>query len=562
MSEQLPSIDPSIREQLARRASGKLPEDLLTAIYAGLDVAPPQPPRLTLRRVPRMALAGGALALTAILTAALLVVPRSQIGPAASGQWSYPADHALTSADLALLMAGPALPTNTALVANVNMYVRSDTCPMNRYRTVGIVEGMASQVCVVTASDVLIQPFALSGTFAFRYLAPGVLGLLGEIAPVSPSRVAFHVNDDWPLAGKTFLVEGWLGAEGLVYPCPSLAPAWDVLSPNGEDCPNDNWLSDDPSAPLIDTSVAVGPQSTRDATKLYGNARIVEAGGMRQIDSIDHGTPVRGVYVVRSVTEQCPGALPQDSGGCSAWRVLAKVAEISVPPPRGTQVEAATAAPTTAPPATPLVPALTGVIGTGNQPLTADELETLMVAQPDHLAGRIVIAKSPIPTQISCQTDSNGGGCAVNTKPLAGDGVWAVSIGADGALSLIGQMSTPATGGYVFTLDQVQTKSGSPGTGLAIVDAWLDWENGCDAPPVPYGSGGCGTSMLTAEKLSWMHMAALLPPGAVVTWVQSDAYRTFGSQDLSSGGVHGLYLVEVADQTAPKILARMEAVTP
>jgi hypothetical protein len=231
-----------------------------------------------------------------------------------------------------------------------------------------------------------------------------------------------------------------------------------------------------------------------------------------------------------------------------------------MPAPSGTPLEVATAAPTTAPPATPVAPSLTGVVGTSNQPLTADELETLMVTQPDHLAGRIVIVAAPIPTQISCQSDASGGGCAVNTKPLASDGVWAVSIGADGTLSLIGQMATPTAGGYVFKLDQLQ--AWSSGTGLVIVDAWLDWENGCDAPTaLPYGSGGCGTSMLTAEKLTWMHMAALLPHGAVVTWVQSDAYRAFGSQDLGSG-VHGLYLVEVADQTAPKILARLEPLTP
>jgi hypothetical protein len=203
---------------------------------------------------------------------------------------------------------------------------------------------------------------------------------------------------------------------------------------------------------------------------------------------------------------------------------------------------------------------LTGVIGTGNQPLNADELRILMVSPPDNLAGRIAIVEAPIPTLISCHYDANGGGgCAYNMTPLAEDGVWAVSVGADGSLSLIGRMSTPTAEGYVFTLDQVQAKSG--GTGFVIVDAWLDWENGCDAPPVPYGSGGCGTSMLTAEKLSWMHMAALLPPGAVVTWVQTDAYRAFGSQELSEG-VPGLYLVELADQTAPRILARLEAVTP
>ncbi|HEU6440576.1 MAG TPA: hypothetical protein VFC12_09105, partial [Terriglobales bacterium] len=394
--------------------------------------------------------------------------------------------------------------------------------------------------------------------FAFRYLAPGYLGLLGEITPASSAMEAFRVVDEWPLAGKTFLVEGWLGAEGLVYPCASLAPAWDVLSPNGEDCPNDNWLSDDPSAPLIDTSVTVGPQSTRDATKLYGNARIVEAGGMRQIDSIDHGTPVHGVYVVRSVTEQCPGALPQDSGGCNAWRVLAKVAEISVPPPRGTPVEAATAAPTTAPPATPIVPALTGVIGTGNQPLTADELETLMVAQADHLAGRIVIAKSPIPTQISCQTDSNGGGCAVNTKPLAQTGIWAVSIGAEGTLRLVGQIATPG-GRLVVSVGDTNVAPSAPIDEFLIVDGWLDWGAGyeCDATPRPT-SAYCDTPGLGPYLIGMPGVTAFRE------LVQSAAFQTFGSENLNAGPVQGLYLVHLCTSCGrDEILARLEpTVTP
>jgi hypothetical protein len=570
MSDQPPPIDQDLRAQLARRSAGRLPEGLATQVLQAVDVAPARPryawrafsPRSE-RAAPRTLLAGASLAAAVLLVAALVVVPRSQMTPAASGLAGYPADRTLSSPELALLMSGPALPTNTALVANAVIDIRSDVCPMDRYGTVGIVEEMASQICVVTASDVLIQPFTIRGIFAFRYLGPGVLGLIGEITQASSTKTPFRVADEWPLQGKTFLVDGWLGAEGLLESCARAPTSGDVLLPNAEDCPYDNWLSDDSTAPGIQADheySAPSPLPSYDPLALRGNARHVEAGGMRLIDSLDPAAPVHGVYVVRSMTEGCPGDPPQSSRGCGAWRVLAKVAETSVPAPSGTPLEVATAAPTTAPPATPLAASLTGVIGTGNQPLNADELRILMVSPPDNLAGRIAIVEAPIPTLISCHYDANGGGgCAYNMTPLAEDGVWAVSVGADGSLSLIGRMSTPTAEGYVFTLDQVQAKSG--GTGFVIVDAWLDWENGCDAPPVPYGSGGCGTSMLTAEKLSWMHMAALLPPGAVVTWVQTDAYRAFGSQELSEG-VPGLYLVELADQTAPRILARLEAVTP
>lgn len=57
-------------------------------------------------------------------------------------------------------------------------------------------------------------------------------------------------------------------------------------------------------------------------------------------------------------------------------------------------------------------------------------------------------------------------------------------------------------------------------------------------------------------------MASLLPPNAVVTWVQSDAYRQFGSANLGSGAIHGLYLVKVVPGSAPTALARFEPAAP
>ncbi|MGZ6315100.1 MAG: hypothetical protein ACXWNI_05680 [Candidatus Limnocylindrales bacterium] len=572
MNSQLPPVDPVLQAHLARRSAGPLPEGLADQVLQTVDAAPVKPKYAwralssrSARTAPRTLLAGAGLAAVVLLVAALAVAPRFQMTPAASRLAGYPADRALTTAELAALMAGPALPTNTTLVADVVIDIRTDVCPMDRYGTVGIVEGMASQVCVMTASDVLTQPVTISGIMAFRYLAPGYLGLLGEIAPAAPAKVAFRVADDWPLQGKTFLVEGWLyrldgwqgysqvpGAESMGCPANTPEPAGDPLDPTGSDVCVYSWLTD--------KSIAAPPGFASGQPITSEQTRSVEAAGMELIDAIPSDAAVHGVYVVRSVTEPCPGAPPQDSRGCGGWRVLAKVADISLPALSGSPLKDATEAPTTAPPATLVAPSLTGVIGSGNQPLAADELETLMVEQPDHLARRTVIIAAPIPTQISCQSDASGGGCAVNTKPLAIDGAWAVSIRADGTLSLVGQIATPTAGGYVFKLDQLRTWSG--GVGFVIVDAWLDWENGCDsATDPPYGSVGCGTSLLTAEKLTWMHMAALLPAGAVVTWVQSDAYRAFGSQALSDG-VHGLYLVEVANQTAPRILARLEPLTP
>jgi hypothetical protein len=285
-------------------------------------------------------------------------------------------------------------------------------------------------------------------------------------------------------------------------------------------------------------------------------ARLVEAAGIGDFDAIPSGVAVRGVYIVRSTTEGCPGDPPQSSRGCGAWRVLAKVAEISMPAPSGTPLEVATTAPTTAPPATPLATTLTGVMGTGNQPLTTDELETLMVTRPDHLAGRVVIVEAPIPTQISCQSDASGGGCAVNSKPLASDGAWAVSIGADGTLSLTGQIATPTAGGYVFKLDQLQ--AWSSGTGLVIVDAWLDWETRCDTLPTEPPDHVCHFSLLFPDQPKWMHMT----PDSTAQYVKPDnAYLLYGSQDSYREAIHGLYLMRVEAGSTLTMLARLETET-
>jgi hypothetical protein len=175
---------------------------------------------------------------------------------------------------------------------------------------------------------------------------------------------------------------------------------------------------------------------------------------------------------------------------------------------------------------------LTGVIGTGNQPLTVDELETLMVEQPDHLAGRIVIVEAPIPTQISCQSDANGGGCAVNTRTVASQGTWAVSIGTDGTLSLVGEVTVPQSD-FVFSLDQAVATWSKAGTEkqFFIVDAWLGGaaEDSCDVVGAP------------CYEVSWLGSTA----GAQEVAVQLGAYHQFGGGPVGGGAaIHGVFLVK------------------
>ena len=189
-----------------------------------------------------------------------------------------------------------------------------------------------------------------------------------------------------------------------------------------------------------------------------------------------------------------------------------------------------------------------------------DELVGLMLTQPDHLAGRIVIAKAPIPTYIYCHPDANGVGCTVNNVRQAETGDWAVSIGADGTLSLIGQMFTPTTGGYVFTLEQLQGKSGGPDTGLAIVDAWLDWETRCDTLPTEPPDRVCFFSLLFPEKPNWMHMT----PDSTAQYVEpNERLSPITARRLpSSQAIHGLYLMRVDTGSPLTMLARLEPTTP
>ena len=232
MNGHLPPVDPGIREQLTRRSAGRPPLDLEAAIATALDAAPA--PRVRSRwpraawRTPRFAGAGIGLALVVILAIAIAGPAFHTAAPAPFP--GYPAERALTTAELASILAGPELAPNTTVVASVTIESRQDVCPMNSRMTFGVIRGIDPQVCVVGAISPGADNPTGSGTFAFRILSRGIvmltdtapsdiLGLLGEITPASSSRLAFRVADEWPLAGKTFLVEGWLGQVKLGIYC-------------------------------------------------------------------------------------------------------------------------------------------------------------------------------------------------------------------------------------------------------------------------------------------------------------------------------------------------------
>ena len=456
----------------------------------------------------------------------------------------YPAGRALTTAELASVMAGPALPTNTALVASVTIDAKTDVCPMDRYPTIGVIDGMGSQVCVMGAGvSAYLTTASETGTFAFRYLAPGILGLLGEITPASTSQLTFKASDAWPTVGSTFLVDGWLyeinGGNGfprvsgsVQYACPANTPepAGDPLDPTGSDWCIYTWLGDLSAGP----SFPFGP----------GDARPVEAAGMVQIDAIPAATAVYGTYVVRTVSEQCPHASSGDTRNCGL--ILARVADtLKLAPSLAPAMPTPTAAPPATPvalPTGPLGTAPTGLMGSGNRPLTEGEFATLWAADPAHLAGRITIVKGPVPTGFECWSPA-APPAVPRRRPrchidgfIAQEGYWAVRVGADGKLAIVGQVATTQDS-FVFTLEQAVAVWSKPAQGnLLIVDAWLDWANDCDTPET-IAAGSCGYSLLTSERIDWMHMRSLWPADskAVAQYVQSDAYSALWIEGFRPG---------------------------
>ncbi|HEX7492313.1 MAG TPA: hypothetical protein VF337_11490 [Candidatus Limnocylindrales bacterium] len=594
-------VDPIIRAQLTRRSAGPLPEDLELQVSRALGTEAAPRARFALPRIrltaPRLAGASVGIALVAILVVAL-GAPALRGGPAAST--GYPYDRALTTDQLVSLLAGPAPAINTTLVVTTTIDLRSDVCPMNRYPTAGVIHGVSPQICVMESglppqlSGASGAATSIAGTFAFRYLGGNVdsyLGLLGQITP-SASGLAYSVTDEWPTDGKAFVVEGFLGAySSSCMLSVSLASPGDVLNPSGDDPCWQNWLSADGSpAPTVypasdlggsssgsssgsgggapttgvpmpaDTSPSTDPTvvprlpapasaesaaSSFDPLALYGKARFVEAGGMRQIDSVTRDT-VHGTWVVRGVTAGCPGAAGYDSRGCMVWRILARVSDVlgATPSPSIATPSTTAAGYSPPPPATPaitgpLAPALTGIVGPGGRPLTAEELNGLWAADPSGVAGRLAIVTLNGVQQV-------------------------VRIESDGTPSPYGP--TLANNGSPSPLSAAPKDVPGQINQLVLVDAYLDWVPSleCDTPPYPSDSlcgAGALTSVLTSAPLASQGIGnphiAPFPSGVYGFEVALGAYQIYGSSDPSARPIHDLFLL-----SGGVIVTRMVPTTP
>jgi hypothetical protein len=412
--------------------------------------------------------------------------------PSAGTLTGYPADRALTTAELADLMSGPTLATNTTFVATVTIDAKIDVCPMNRAPTIGVIEGMPSQVCVMGqgVSDYL-QTDKVSGTFVFQYWVPGYLGLLGEVAPASPSQLAFRADETWPTAGR-YLVEGQLHRANVVGKDPAACPAQTPDPSGGVSC-SQYWLGGDSDVSQWRFDVAI------DAT---------------------YQDPATGLGVFLVGNEPC---VVDTTPNCHQLTVHARVADdpfaaIATPTPTQAPTSTAPTTPIPEPPATPLILPTTpagaqplGLWGQGNRPFTVAELPALYAADPNHLANRIVIVKGPVPAGFLCWSagDADAGisppPCHIGVEPsqIAADGhYWAVKVGPDGKLTVLGEIKTPGSGYFVEVPEASANPSLKDGD-LNVVFGTLNLAglDGCDSLPQP--SGGClGRSVLSGADLT------------------------------------------------------------
>jgi hypothetical protein len=492
----------------------------------------------------------------------------------ASTYSGYPTDRALTTAELSGIMAGPALTGNPALVASVTIAPADAGCLLNGYATLGMIEGMGGQRVCLDDDLGKFRPYdaPASGTFAFRYVDPSHLDLLGAIAPASSSRLAFHVADNWP-ATEAFLVDGWLETMLIAGSCPTPGVQGQP-SPSGA-CTYLDLLSDDRTAPI--DVVPSGPAATIDTLGLHGKARLVQASAIRDTESIIPSAQVHGVWVVSRSTGPCPGEPPQSSVGCPIWGVVADVAVFATAQASPAEVALGpTASPTTEPPATPMpasaVPAALptgapgaaplGLLTSGNRPLTEAEFAELWREDPSHLAGRIVIVKGAVPTGFECGAAELGDASlspppchiAILDGQIAQDGhYWAVRVGPDGKLSVVGEVSMPAES-FVFSVEQLDVSTSLNKDDLAVVEGWLvESMPTCDsgATPLPAGCGPYSTlgSMATDNS-------------PFLYGVQQGAYQQVTGASGTGSAVYGLFLVRVTNQNGGTLLARLEPVTP
>jgi hypothetical protein len=274
---------------------------------------------------------------------------------------------------------------------------------------------------------------------------------------------------------------------------------------------------------------------------------------------------VEGTYVVYS-DHHCS----EFGSDCEEYSVLTRLADSSVP----TASNATTQSTPPSPPATPIAQpsgspdeASPGLIAPGNRPFALAEIPALLAKDPTHLAGRILVVEGPVPSGFDCSrigpTDAlaTSGSCyAIKLdNRIAPDGYWAVQVGSDGSLTIMGEVAT-GTSGFVLSPDEARAAWNTPGSdkALVLVDAWIGG----------MGADACDVVGQPCYEVSWLgstpdsgHWQGSTPASGQLD-VQPGAYHSFGAGPVGGGpAIRSVFLVR-GPANAAQVLARIEAGTP
>jgi hypothetical protein len=218
---------------------------------------------------------------------------------------------------------------------------------------------------------------------------------------------------------------------------------------------------------------------TPDGTDLWATRMQVQTGAYGAFVgalSVSDFPPYHALYLLQPGTPSTILSRFAPEG----WQPTSTAGQPATPQPQ-------TSATPTFAPDTPLA----GLIGEGGRPLTQAEFSSAWAADPELLAGRIVITKGPIPTGFMCwdagaaDASAPPGTCHIGVLDgtIAPEGYWAVRVGTDGRLTLIGELKMNGSL-FIWSVDQVLADGSLKREDVLVVQATArPWRlDACDGP--------------------------------------------------------------------------------
>jgi hypothetical protein len=401
-----------------------------------------------------------------------------------------PAVRPLTTAELSRALS--VAQTGQLLVADVSIGPISGCGSINGYGPIGRIAGPADGACVVgiDGGAPIHRPSSASGVFAFRVLAPGVLGYIGTIDSTGSHGLAYSATEVWP-DGQTIVVYAWFEGDPRPRSCTNIHGT-DILDPASASC---TWV-------WLSATEKTWEQASADANT--GGARLVFEGILPTGDPA-LATAGLSAYLLRDERQDCNDQGPSAIQHFCGWEILGRISPLTLPQVSPTTAKQ-TPTPTPLPTGTALL-GLAGLIGEGGRPLTTAEFSNAWRTDPNHLAGQIAITKGPIPTGFMCwdagaaDASAPPGTCHIGVLEgtIAPEGYWAVQIVGDGTLRVMGELKMNGTL-FVWSPDQVLADTSTQPGDLLVVQSRLvsAYRGLCDLPnrpcPVALGNSSVGPS--------------------------------------------------------------------